>query len=216
MMCALATLMFAAIVLGRRRIRKPVGAWSKLIVATVVVAAVVQAAVVLRANYELISNMVAFKLLTGEVSGSVSLRADFIRAAWMAGVDNPVFGLGYRNFHQVQNLYPELRLPVIGPLDNAHNLFAQLLAVGGFPAEILLALVFLTPFAVFWRKLRWHVQSRFVRHVVMVLSVGVWVTYASVQLQLIAQPPFWLFCGIVFGMRSKKENQATIDQARVA
>lgn len=153
-----------------------------------------------RDNFDLITNMIAFKLFATDVNGAMSMRADFIKASIWAGLDNPIFGLGYRNFYQVRYMYPDLQLPPIGRMDNPHNLFAQILVSGGFPAEALFLFVLVTPFAVMWRKLAAVIRSRPVRTVVIALSAGIWFTYAFVQLQLIAQPPFWLLCGIVFGL----------------
>lgn len=212
-MCGCGVTAFFIVLNTRRRPAAAMSRMKRVTAGIAVVAMIAVAGVVVRDNYDLIAATIALKIETTSTSGSATTRADLALAGWYAGLDHPIFGLGYRNFYQTQFLYPELHLPPLERLDNAHNLFAQTLAVGGFPAAALLVFVVLVPMLVLWQKLKSVERSRVARALVWSLSLAVWVVYGSVQLQLIAQPPFWIFCGIVFGLRTlpvKRKAQSPV------
>jgi hypothetical protein len=208
LMCGCAVALFATVAIARRAPRRRLRIWQRAIVGITVLAILVGTTVFVSANMDRIVQTFALKLETTTSSGSASLRADLAVASWYAGLDHPVFGLGYRNFYQTQFLYPELHLPPLERVDNAHNLFAQTLAVGGFPAAAMLILAVMLPMLVLWRKLQDAIRSPLARTLSWSLSLAVWVIYGSVQLQLIAQPPFWFFCGVVFGLKVPARRHA--------
>jgi hypothetical protein len=201
LMCACGAAVFATAALAPRRPRRRRRSWQRAGAVMAVLTILVGTVVFVAANAEQIATTFASKLEATTTSGSATLRADLARASWYAGLDYPVFGLGYRNFYQTQFLYPELHLPQLERTDNAHNLFAQTLAVGGFPAATLLLLIVLVPMLVLRRKLRAFIHSSVARTILWTLSFALWGIYGAVELQMIAQPPFWLFCGIVFAIR---------------
>ncbi len=207
LMCGFGLMIALVVVLSRRKIRlKPK---YRFISAIVVLAALLQSAVVIRDNIDRLSALLSLKVESTIEGGSVNIRADFVKASVRAGFANPIFGLGYRNFYQMQWMYPDLRLPPLERLDNAHNLFAQTLAVGGIPAFLLLGSVFMLPFATLRQKLTWRLTSAPAQAAVWALSLGVWFLYGSVQLQLTAQPIFWMFCGMVFGLQRETFSPAS-------
>jgi hypothetical protein len=204
LMCGLGLLMFALVAIARRKTQ--VRRRTKVLTVVIVVLILAPTAIVVRDNYGLIQDLLAIKLQTTVTGGSVNVRYDLAKAAVLAGLDNPVFGLGYRNFYQTPLLYPDLHLPTLERADNAHNIFAQTLAVGGFPSLLLLLAAFYLPLAMLRRKMPWRLKSATLRAAVWILSVMVWFTYGSVQLQLTAQPCFWLFCGLIFGLHKPVDS----------
>ena len=151
-------------------------------------------AVLLVRNARALSEMVAIKMhTTVEFSGPDRYR--FALAGLYATIDYPVFGLGLRNYGQVERLYPGL---LREPSENAHNLFVQIAAVGGIPSFVLFLMAFLSPFPVLWRVVRRRNPG--LRGLMfLALTFLTLVVSGSVQLQILAQPFFWFFCGIVYG-----------------
>jgi O-antigen ligase len=211
-MCALALLAGIGSAIGRSRINIS-GRRMRVVGGIVVIAAAIATTVAVRDNYDLITELFTFKLLTTVEGGSATARSDFVVAAVKAALDHPIFGLGYRNYYQTQWLYPDLQLPPLERGDNAHNVFAQVLAVGGFPAASLLLVVFILPFDVLRAEVRWLIPGRASRSMFFWGSFGVWAVYGAVQLQMLAQPSFWFFCGLVFGLRYlKSERMAAVTE----
>jgi O-antigen ligase len=147
----------------------------------------------------LITALVDFKLQTTSESDTAYYRYQFALAAVYVMVDHPLFGLGFRNFPEVERLYPEV---VREPTKNAHNAFLHSGAVGGLPAFALLLLLFALPFAPLSRVVTFEYSRPFALCytglVLIVLALS-----GSVQLQLVAQPFFWLFAGLIFGWHSR-------------
>jgi O-antigen ligase len=147
------------------------------------------------ANAELLIDLINFKLDTTVQAETAAYRFQFALAALYTMADHPLFGLGFRNYAQVERLYPDV---VPEPTENAHNAFLHFGAVGGLPALALLLLLFAYPFMPLWRALRaetsWPLAAGYISLVFMIMALS-----GSVQLQLVAQPFFWLFTGIVLG-----------------
>jgi hypothetical protein len=151
-------------------------------------------------NYGTIKAIIDAKLSSTKNIGSVDMRFNLILASIQAGIQNPIFGLGFRNFYQAQNCSTGLNSILMDPSWNAHNAFFQILATGGIFAFFTLITIFLFPFMVLRRIYLRQIGGGIWVNLILFLSFGVWFIYGSVQLQLIAQPPFWFFCGIVFGI----------------
>ena len=208
LMCALGLAMGILTVLTRRQ--SPASVLARFLTGALALAMLVGASVIAYENRDALEYSFSHKYATSvEEGGGIDARADFVRASIRAGLDYPVFGLGFRNFYKTQILYPDLDLPQLERLDNAHNLFAQILVAGGIPGLVLFVILFWIPFFVLWHKLEWWLPSRSNRVIVWTLSLGVWFIYGAVQLQLMAQPPFWLFCGIVFGLQRNQISAAS-------
>jgi len=153
-------------------------------------------------NKELISVIIEKKLESTLNINSVTVRFNLIIASIFAAADNPFLGLGYRNFFYVHEYLPNLDLLDPTQLEhwNAHNVFFQILAVGGIPAFLVLLTQFITPFIALRRALSEFYSSGFRLFVAIFLVFCLWFLYGSVQMLLVAQPPFWFFCGIVFSL----------------
>lgn len=157
---------------------------------------------VFMSNYETVKTIFDAKISSTRNIQSVDMRFNLILASIFAGVHNPIFGLGFRNFYQAQNYSTELSLPLMDSSWNAHNVFFQILATGGIPAFLILIALFLFPFIVLRRLYLRQIGGGVGSSLILLLSLGVWFICGSVQLQLIAQPPFWFFCGLIFGVHA--------------
>lgn len=132
-------------------------------------------------------------------NASFDVRENLALAGFKAATDYPLFGLGYRNFYQVVTLYPELHLPNEPGL-NAHNLFAQMAATSGIVGLTIFLTLFCLPFIILNNNLKMLSISNSNRILIISMFVLVWGLFASVQLQMIAQPPFWFFCGLIIAL----------------
>ena len=140
-------------------------------------------------------DLIAHKVRSTGVSGSAEHRYRFALTGFYAMRDYPVFGLGFRNYSRVEQLYPGL-MPE--PSENAHNAFVQVGAIAGVPGLLLLMMAFTYPFWTFWKLIR--LRSRGLRGLTMVtLMFLMFLISGSVQLQLVAQPFFWFFAAVVRG-----------------
>jgi O-antigen ligase len=151
------------------------------------------------ANLELLTDVINFKLETTAQAETADYRIQFALAAIYTMADRPLFGLGFRNYPQVERLYPAT---VPEPTENAHNAFLHYGAIGGIPALAILLVIFAYPFVPLWRVMRAEYSPTLatcytpLAFIVLALS-------GSVQLQLVVQPFFWLFAGIVFGWHAR-------------
>ena len=168
--------------------------------AAVVTAALTLAVLLLGAYYATqLREVVALKFHTTYVDDSVGLRFRYALGGLYAMIDNPVFGVGFRNYYIVETQYPELRLPAS---DNAHNVFTHIAAVGGLPAFVIFLLLFIYPFLQLWRVV--HRGTNALLALVYVTSAAlVFFVSGAVQLQIVAQPFFWVYTGLVRGWRSR-------------
>jgi O-antigen ligase len=148
---------------------------------------------------DLLVDLVSLKLETTTRSETATYRYQFALAALYAMADHPVFGLGFRNYPLVERLYPDV---VPEPTENAHNAFLHFGAIGGVPALLLLLLLFAYPFAPLWRVMVAE-SSRTLSACYTGLVLIILALSGAVQLQLVAQPFFWLFAGLVFGMHGR-------------
>jgi O-antigen ligase len=144
-------------------------------------------------NAETLTNLLSFKLFTTEDSETASYRYRFALAGTYAMLDHPVVGLGFRNYGATLHLYPDV-MPE--PSENAHNVFVQIGAVAGVPALAVFLLLFWYPFPQLIRIL-WARGHRLGGAAYVGLALLVFAASGSVQLQLMAQPFFWLFTGLV-------------------
>ena len=201
LMCACACLAAGAVSVDAQQ-ETSISRARRALTALILLTLIGVAAQVVLKNQEVLGAILDLKIETSVDGGSVSSRFGFVMAAVYAALENPLFGLGYRNFYHTQWLYPQLQLPSLERGDNAHNVFAETLATGGFPAALLLVLVFAAPFMPLWRLLGLHMTRMLWRAVVWLMLLAVWTLYGAVQLQLVAQPTFWLMAGMVFGMNA--------------
>ncbi len=157
------------------------------------------AGVITYAYWDLLVDLFRLKMETTEENETAAYRYQFGLAAIYAMVDHPVFGLGFRNFPQVERLYPDV---VPEPTENAHNAFLHFGAVGGIPALLLLVWLVAYPVAPLWRSLAAE-YPRMLATVLTTLAVLILTLSGSVQLQLVAQPFFWLLAGIILSWRDR-------------
>lgn len=156
---------------------------------------------VIAVNLEVIMAVFEHKMSSTANIDSVGHRFKLMVASVYGGFQNP-FGVGYRNFYQVQNYATNVGLPAMDASWNAHNVFFQTLAVAGVPAFLVLMGIFSFPFLMLKRIFR-RVHGVKVRDYLFILiALGIWSIFGLVQLQLITQPMFWFFCGLVIGLYS--------------
>lgn len=173
--------------------RRTRSSFATLVPATMVL--VVGVAWLVYANLEVLSTLVDYKFETTSESETADYRYQFGLAALHTMVDHPLWGLGFRNFPEVERLYPTI---IPEPTENAHNAFLQVGAVAGVPALLVLLALVAYPFFPLFRALRASFGPRLAwAYVVPVFSA--FALSGSVQLQLIAQPFFWIFTGIACG-----------------
>ncbi len=167
------------------------------------------AVVTLSLYWETVTTILQFKLESTQDLGSFETRQSLLTAGLSAGLEHPLFGLGFGNFYKVIGLYPELPLPDLEREDNAHNLFGQIAAVGGIPALCALLAIMLFGFRLLYCALRDKVAANpFVKLAYVALSAVIFFLFASVQLQLIAQPSFWFYCAVLIGWTHSRWHAA--------
>jgi O-antigen ligase len=149
--------------------------------------------------------LMQFKLASTEAGETLAARIDFARAAIYAMADYPLLGLGLRNFAETYTLYPGLQPD---RAENAHNAFLQIAAVGGVPALTVFLILFAYPFVLMYKI----VPSTALLRVLYVSVVGlVFIVSGSQQLQLVFQPFFWFFTGLIVGTRwRQRESEAPL------
>jgi O-antigen ligase len=150
--------------------------------------------VVLGAYYAVpLGEVIEMKFHTTTVDDSMGLRFRYALGGLYAMIDNPLFGVGFRNYYVVETMYPELVLPAS---DNAHNVFSQVGAAGGLPAFVLFLMLFTYPFLHLWRVVR-RGNTPLLAVAYVTSSAVVFFLSGAVQLQIFAQPFFWVFTGLV-------------------
>jgi O-antigen ligase len=163
---------------------------------TIVILAFAAASVVLCLafyNYEMLKDLFLFKMDSTINTGTASDRFSFALAGLYAMLDHPFLGLGFRNYHVVSDLYPRL-MPEESA--NAHNAFLQTAAVGGAGAFLVLTWLFVYPF----RQLSRIIPLKtWAGKVYLGAAFLIMLIFGCVQLQLIAQPVYWVFIGLVSG-----------------
>jgi len=155
--------------------------------------------------WDLLVDLVNLKLETTEENETAAYRYQFGLAAIYAMADHPIFGLGFRNFPQVERLYPDV---VPEPTENAHNAFLHFGAIGGIPALLILIWLVAYPIAPLWRALAAE-YPRTLASILTALVVLILGLSGSVQLQLVAQPFFWLLAGIILSWRDRVVRHPT-------
>lgn len=143
-------------------------------------------------NYETLESVFQHKLETTADNESVNDRFNLALVGLYAMVQNPILGVGYRNYDAIGNQYPELIVPDSG---NANNAIIQIGAIGGVPSFILMLWIFWYPLSILFRlaaleRITWL-------HALLVSTVMF--IFAVIQTQLIAQPVYWVFSGIISG-----------------
>jgi O-antigen ligase len=153
-------------------------------------------------NLDLVAQVITLKVRSTVEDHSVGLRFRYALGGAYAMIDNPIFGVGYRNYYVVERMYPQLSLP---PSDNAHNVYAQIAAIGGVPALLMFMLLFVYPFVQLWSVVRREgpaaIAAPYVASAVLVFFLS-----GAVQLQIIAQPFFWVYTGLVKGWRCNSSS----------
>jgi O-antigen ligase len=152
------------------------------------------------------------KKQTTEDNATVQNRYAFAVAGMQAMFDHPVFGVGYRNFIVTSRLYPDVLLE---PSENAHNVFVEIGAVGGVPAVFVWLILFVYPFPQLWRIVR-DPQRYITAPLYVALSALVFTVSGAVQLQLVAQPFFWFFTGLVRGLALRHFDAASRQAKRAS
>jgi hypothetical protein len=157
-------------------------------------------------NFDYLSYILERKTQSTENIQSVGFRFKMILLSIYTSIHNPFFGLGYDNFYQAQVYSEGLGLQIYGKDLNAHNAFFQILAVGGIPAFVFFIFIFTTPFLILRKVLLFYYLGKIKSIVVTLIFAGIMFVFANTQLQIISQPVFWFFCGIIFSIYSSSLN----------
>jgi O-antigen ligase len=161
--------------------------------------------IVIYDNIDSLNELLQFKIESTQNVESFEERYRFSLAGLYAMIDYPIFGLGLNNFYLVQELYPSI---IREQTDNAHNVFLQFAAVGGLLAFILLMLLFIMPFLQLSSYFKTKKPTTLGK-IYLLLALVIFFLSGSTQLQLVYQPFFWVFTGLIFGMR-KKERETNL------
>jgi hypothetical protein len=158
-----------------------------------------------------ISLLFAFKLKTTQLDssaaegGTVAQRWSFVIASVRMVMDHPLFGIGLSNYGAEYDRLREYLGAAYHATDNPHSAFLYILACTGLPAFAVFIAIFLYPFAVLARVLPlapgWAA-------VYTTLALLTFFFSASVQLELLSQPFFWVFAGIVLGWAVRTQTLA--------
>ncbi len=143
------------------------------------------------------------KMASTENIGSVGFRFNMILASINSAIYNPIIGLGYGNFYNVQLYTSDWWVSNMKRNWNAHNSFFQVLAVGGIPAFLALLYSIMLPITAIRKALVWRSNNAISSFLISTLFLIIIIIYGSVQLQLTVQPLFWFFSGISFSIYSK-------------
>lgn len=180
----------------QKRDRRVLG-WVSASVMTAIAAAVIK-------YWSALQALLEFKMRQTQ-QGSVEARWSFALAGVRAMADHPFVGLGFRNFELTYWMYPDL-IHETG-VENAHNVFAHIAAIGGIPAVALLLALFAYPFRLLWRTAP---LPGLLRAAYVALLGGAFLLSGAVQLQLVFQPFFWFFTGLVVGWRWMRVSEYNV------
>lgn len=147
-------------------------------------------------KFDLIKDLIIFKIESTIDVGSVSDRFDYFVYSIAIMGNYPILGVGVGNFDQVCKY---LFMPD-GIYENPHNAFLHILTSGGLPAIVLFLIIFIYPFILLYHSLSLRGVSK-----ALYVACGFMVFFISgnVQLQIWAQHFFWFVTGIVIGWKSK-------------
>jgi hypothetical protein len=152
-------------------------------------------------NYDKVESLIAHKMETTQENASIQDRFNQGLVGLIAIYQHPFLGVGYRNYDVVGNQYPDL---VIRDSGNANNAFIQIGAVGGVASFFLIIFLFLYPFKLIYKMTRSYGILGKIYSFTVFLSMFI---FASVQTQLITQPIFWVFIGLISASRLNIKSQ---------
>jgi hypothetical protein len=158
---------------------------------------------------EEIGLLLAFKLRTTQLEstaaegGTVAQRWSFVRASTRMVMDHPLVGIGISNYENEYDRLREYLGAAYHPTDNPHSAFLYILACTGLPAFAVFFGLFLYPFCVLFRLLPLGPGFRVAYTS---LAVLIFALNASVQIELLSQPFFWVFVGLVLGWAIKLQQ----------
>lgn len=156
--------------------------------------------------------LVRFKLSTTRLGssaaegGTFAQRLGFLKASARMAGQRPLVGVGLSNYEREYDRLREDLAAAYHPTDNPHSAFLYVLACNGIPAFLMYLAVFGYPFVV----LRRIVPERS-RNAYVFAGLLVFVISGSVQIQLLSQPYFWVFVGIVSGWALRIKPETGVD-----
>ena len=146
--------------------------------------------------YDKVEGLISQKIETTQDNASVQDRFNLALVGVYAMLQNPLLGVGYRNYDAVGNKYPELIIPNSG---NANNVFIQIGAIGGIIPLMIILYLFFFPFKILYGIVKYDgIYGKIYYYSIFVVMF----IFSSVQLQLVAQPVFWVFIGVISGWKT--------------
>src|SRR5436309_1260439 len=179
---------------GQRSPRRSSPAWMYTVIAAFVVGAAIAGPLILA--------LVRFKLETTQFAdtaaegSTIAQRWGYVVASVRMAIDHPLVGVGISNYEAEYDRLSEFLGASYFPTDNPHSAFLYILACMGVPALGVFLSALVLPFMKLWYIVPLRSLSR---AMYIALAVTVFLVSGSVQLQLISQPFWWFFAGIVFG-----------------
>ena len=152
-------------------------------------------------NFDLV-DMLYHKIITTKNNQSVQIRMGLVEKSIETLINNPIFGRGWGNFNENINTTGN-----VVQYDNAHNVFAQLIATTGFPS--LLVFIYILALSVNEFKilvLNLNKNAKFVSYSLLFCYTFIILTYGAVQLQIIVQSSFWLFFAVIIGLNNNRSQ----------
>jgi len=152
-------------------------------------------------NFDLV-DMLSHKVTTTQNNQSVQIRTELVKKSFEILINNPAFGIGWGNFNANINTIGK----GVIQYDNAHNVFAQLIATAG--VQSLLVFIYILALSVYEFKifvLKLY-NSKFVGYSIMFCYTFIIFIYGSVQLQIFVQSSFWLFCAVIIGLNKNRSH----------
>jgi len=185
---------FLGTALGRRTPRRSSPGWMYAGIAALITAAVVVG--------PLIAALVRFKLQTTQFGdtaaegSTIAQRWGYVIASVRMTMDHPLLGVGISNYETEYDRLRDLLGASYFPTDNPHSAFLYVLACMGVPALGVFLSAVVLPVATLSRLVE---LKSLPRATYIALAGTVFLLSGSVQLQLISQPFWWFFSGVVFG-----------------
>lgn len=163
--------------------------------------------------------LIAFKLKTTQLDssaaegGTVAQRWSFVIASLRMVMDHPLLGVGLSNYGMEYDRLREYLGAAYHATDNPHSAFLYILACTGLPAFAVFIAIFVYPFTILARVLP---LTPLWGAVYTMLALLTFFFSAAVQLELLSQPFFWVFAGLVLGWAVRVRALAGSTLARTA
>lgn len=209
---ALSACLTAAISVARNSKRRFVGK-------SIFAAAIVSIAAAGALYFDIIYDLVSFKLQTTQFDysasegGTVAARAGFVVASLHLGFENPLTGVGISNYERAYDSLRDKLGENFWETDNPHSAWLYVIACIGFPAFAVFMLIVLYPLWQLWRQI---CLPPFRKKIYIFCVSAVFFLSGAVLLHLLTQYYLWVFTGMVIGWGNYKRSRLDAARLRVS